>query len=173
MYDIYLFRYTTLLNSTSPPKSFRSVMAASVTAMVLMIFSEALSISPRALTNVVNFVLKGISRIVNFDNWQWVWKHLIIHIRLFKNKLCCNTLSTMCFSISHPVRSNKSQTINPVHIAMLAIQKESSCKLVYPGSSYYSPNLPFICHKMKYGHAYCWQLVAVFATKTSPKIHFR
>ena len=64
-------------------------MAPSVLAVILMIFSEAISISPRALTSAVNFVLKGMSRIGNFDNWQW--KYLIIHIRLFKNILCCNT----------------------------------------------------------------------------------
>ena len=76
---------------TLPQKSFRSVMAPGVAAVILMIFSEALSVSSRALTNAINFVLMSMALIVNFDNWQWVWKHLIIHIRLFKNILCCYT----------------------------------------------------------------------------------
>ena len=42
-------------------------MAPVVAAVILMIFSETLSVSPRALTNAVNFVLKGMSRIVKFD----------------------------------------------------------------------------------------------------------
>ena len=67
------------------------------------------SVSPRALTNAVNFVLKNMSRIVNFGYWQWVWKHLIIHIHLFKNILCCNTLlKKIVFSISLPIRSKYS-----------------------------------------------------------------
>ena len=45
-------------------------MDPSVAAVILVIFSEALSVSPRALTNAVNFVLKGMSRIVNFDNFD-------------------------------------------------------------------------------------------------------
>ena len=44
-------------------------IAPSVAAVILMIFSDALSVSPRTLTNAVNFVSKGMSRIVNFDNW--------------------------------------------------------------------------------------------------------
>ena len=43
-------------------------MALSVAAVILMIFGEALSVNPRALTSAVNFVLKGMSRIGNFDN---------------------------------------------------------------------------------------------------------
>ena len=77
---------------TSPKKSFRSVMAPSVTAIILIIFSNVLSVSPRVLTSEANFILKGMSRIVNFPNWPWVWKHLIIDIRMLKNLLCCNTL---------------------------------------------------------------------------------
>ena len=45
-------------------------MAPTVAAVILMFFSEALSVSPLALTNAVNLVLKGMSRIVNLDNWQ-------------------------------------------------------------------------------------------------------
>ena len=96
--------------STPNQNSFRSVMVPSVVAVILMIFRETLSVNPRALTSAVNFVLKGMSRIGNFDNWQWVWKYLIIHIRLFKNILCCNTLLkiTLSFSISLPIRSKYS-----------------------------------------------------------------
>ena len=79
-------------------------MAPSVAVVILMIFSEALSVSPRTLTNAVNFVLKGMSRIVNFDNWQWVLKDLIIHIHLLKNILCCNT-KTFWFLISLLIHS--------------------------------------------------------------------
>ena len=39
-------------------------MAPSVAAVILMNFSEALSVSPRALTNAVKFVLNGMPRIV-------------------------------------------------------------------------------------------------------------
>ena len=48
----------------------------------------------RASTSEVSFVWKGISRIVDFDNWQWVWKELIFHIHLLKNLLWYNTLLT-------------------------------------------------------------------------------
>ena len=59
-------------------------MAPSVTAVFYgFFFSEALSGNRRVLPNEVNIVLKGISHIVNFDNWQWVLKYLIVHIRLF------------------------------------------------------------------------------------------
>ena len=57
-------------------------------------YNETLSVSPCVLTSGVSFVSKGISRIANFNNWQWFWKYLIIHIRSFKNELRCNTLST-------------------------------------------------------------------------------
>ena len=43
-------------------------MPPSVAAIILMIFNEAPSVSPCTVTNAVNFVLKGMSRIVNFDN---------------------------------------------------------------------------------------------------------
>ena len=66
-------------------------MAPSVTANILTIFNEALSVSPRVFTSELSFVLKGMSCIVYFDNWQWVWKHLMIDIRLSKNSLCCKT----------------------------------------------------------------------------------
>ena len=49
-------------------KRFRSVRASGVAAVILMIFSVALSVNPRALTNAVNFILKGMSSIVIFDN---------------------------------------------------------------------------------------------------------
>ena len=96
-------------------KSFRSVMAPSVTAVIFKIFfSEALSFSPRVLTTEVNIGFNGMSCIVNFDNWQWVWKYLIIHIRLFKNSLCSNTvLRNLCFWISLPIRSKYSSDNNP------------------------------------------------------------
>ena len=84
-------------------------MAPSVATIILMFFSEALSISTGVLTTEVNIGLKGMSRIVNFANWQWVWKYMIIHIRLFKNSLCYNTvLKKLCFSISLPVCSKYS-----------------------------------------------------------------
>ena len=40
-------------------------MAPGVAAVILMIFSKALSVSPRALTNTINIVLKSMSLIVN------------------------------------------------------------------------------------------------------------
>ena len=55
-------------------------------------FSDALLISTHVLTNEINLVLKGMSRIVNSDNLQWVWINLIIHILLFKNVFFCNTV---------------------------------------------------------------------------------
>ena len=55
-------------------------MAHNVSAVILMIFSDALSVGSRVSTSEVGFVLKGMYRIVNFDNWQWVWKQLIIPI---------------------------------------------------------------------------------------------
>ena len=77
-------------------------------------FSEALSFSPRVLTNEVNIGFNGMSCIMNFDNWQWVWKYLIIYIRLFKNSLCCITvLRNLCFWISLPIRSKYSSDNNP------------------------------------------------------------
>ena len=43
-------------------------MAPTVTAVIAMIFNEALSASPHVLTSEIGFGLKGMSRIVNFDN---------------------------------------------------------------------------------------------------------
>ena len=54
----------------TPPKRFRSVLAPSVTAVILTIFGKALSVNPPVSTREVSFVLKDMSRIVNFDNWQ-------------------------------------------------------------------------------------------------------
>ena len=86
-YAIYAVTYTTQI-------SFRSVLDPSVTTVFLTIFGKALSVNPRVSTSEVYFVLRGVSRIVNFHNWQLVGKLLIIHIRLFKNLLCYNTLLT-------------------------------------------------------------------------------
>ena len=91
-------------------------MAPSVAAVILMVFSEPLLVSSRALPNVVNLVLKGMSRVVNFDNWQWV------------------------FQFHFPFVQNIVQTINLVHVATFAIQKDSPCKHVYPESNYYGLN---------------------------------
>ena len=54
--------------------------------------SEALSISPCVLINEVRFVGKSMYRIINFNNFQWAQKYLIIctHSRnnwLHRNKL--------------------------------------------------------------------------------------
>ena len=46
-------------------------MAPSVTA-IFDDFSEALLVSPRILTSELNIVLKGMPRIMNFNNGQWV-----------------------------------------------------------------------------------------------------
>ena len=45
-------------------------MVPSVAADIVVIFCEALSVSPHALTNAANFISKGMSRIVHFDNYQ-------------------------------------------------------------------------------------------------------
>ena len=112
----------------TPPKLFcRSVMAPSVTANILMIFSEALAISPRVLTSEVSFVLKCMSHIVNFDNWQWVWKNLIIDIRLIKKLLCCNTLVKCAFQFHSHFVQIIVQTINSVHVTKFAMQNDT-CK---------------------------------------------
>ena len=48
-------------------------MAPTVMSVIVMIFfSEALSIGPRILINGVSFVGKSMSRIMNFNNLQWV-----------------------------------------------------------------------------------------------------
>ena len=67
------------------PESFGVSYAPTVaTTVIVMIFSEAWSVIPRALIIDVYLVLKGTSYFVNLDNWQWVFKYLmiqIIHIR--------------------------------------------------------------------------------------------
>ena len=63
-------------------------MAPTVTAVTVIISNEALSISPCVFIIEVSFVLKGMSRIVNLDNWIW---NYIIQIRPFKNWWLCNT----------------------------------------------------------------------------------
>ena len=55
--------------------------------------SEALPISPRVLTNEVNFVGKTMSRIMNFDSLQRVWKYSILY-SLEKKWLHCDKLFT-------------------------------------------------------------------------------
>ena len=139
-------RYTYIYTAQ---KSFRSVMAPSVTGNILMISSEALSVSPRVLTSEVSFVLKGISRNVNPDNRQWIWKHLIIDIRLLKNLLCCNILVKKCvFQFHSSFVQNIVKKIHPVHVTKFDMQKDCPCKQVYPGSNYHCLNLPFIYHNM-------------------------
>ena len=102
-------------------------MAPSVTANILMISSKALSVSPRVLTSEVSLVLKDISNIVNFDNWQWVWKHLIIDIRLLKNVSCCNisTRKFVYFNFTPEFVQNIVKKINHVHVTKFAMQKDS------------------------------------------------
>ena len=114
-FDSYIPTNSVIFTNTPLKKSFRSVMTpTSVTTIILMIFSEVLPVSPRVLTNEVTIALKGMSRIVHFDNWQWVWKYLIIHIRLFKNSCCCHTaLGNLCFAISFPIRSKYSSDNEP------------------------------------------------------------
>ena len=101
-------------------------MAPSVTAVFYVFFSEALSGNRRVLPNEVNIVLKGISHMVNFDNWQWVWKYLIVHIRLFKNSLCCNTvLGNLCFPFHFPFVKNIVKKMSPAHVTKFDVQKDS------------------------------------------------
>ena len=126
-------------------KSFRSHLAASVTAVILTISDTALSVNPRVSASEVSFVLKDMSRVVNFVNWQWVWKHLIVHIRLLKNLFSYNTLLTknVFFELTCRIPSKYSSenpVWNPVHITKIAMQKDSPCKYVYLGSSYYRLN---------------------------------
>ena len=82
---------------TLPKKCFRSLLARSITAFILLICSKALSVSPCVFTNAVNTILKVMSRIVNSDNWQWVWKYLTILSSLLKNSLFCFTWSETYF----------------------------------------------------------------------------
>ena len=119
------FWITIVLNTTayySAPKSFRSVKALELRPLFWWHFSEALSIIPHVLPIEINFVLKGMSRIVNFDYWQGVWKHLIIHIRLFHNIVLQGCIKKNAFPISFPVLSkqgsdNKSFTFYNVSYA--------------------------------------------------------
>ena len=77
---------------------------------IRIIFSEVLSVSPRVLTSEISFVLKDLYRIVNFDNWRWVWNWYSvvkkIHFRFVQN-------------IVH--------TINSVHVTKFGMQKDSVC----------------------------------------------
>ena len=45
-------------------------MASTFSAVIVVIFYEELSVGPRVFTNGLSFVLKGMYRIVNFNNWQ-------------------------------------------------------------------------------------------------------
>ena len=101
---------------TPSKNSFRSILAPSVTALILTIFGKALSVNPRVSTSEVSFVLKGMSRIVNFDDWQWVWKHLKIHIRLLKNLLWYNTLLTKIVFFNDE-KGNKQNLLSKLHFS--------------------------------------------------------
>ena len=76
------------------PKSFMSVMAPTVTAIIAITISEALLVSPCVLTSQVSIALKGMPHMVYLDNWQSVWKYSMLYIRSFKRWLCCHTLFT-------------------------------------------------------------------------------
>ena len=57
----------------TPPKKVLGHLCLPLLRLLLWwFFSEALSISPRVLINEVSFVGKSISRIMNFNNFQWV-----------------------------------------------------------------------------------------------------
>ena len=47
-------------------------MGPAVTTVIVVIFNEALPVSPRLLTREVSVVLKGMFRIMNCDNWLQV-----------------------------------------------------------------------------------------------------
>ena len=91
----------------TPPKKFQVSYGPIVTAVIVIIFSETLSVGPCVLTIEVSDVLKGISRFVNSNHWQWAWKYLIIRIRLFNAWLRCNTLSTKILFFNSTSDSSK------------------------------------------------------------------
>ena len=127
-------------------------MARTVAAVILMIFSEALSVSPRALTNAVNFVLKGMSRIGDFDDWQGVWKYLIIHIRLFKNMLCCNTLLKTCgFQFHFPFVQNIVVTLWMSSFNLVIDEGDRSVS--YNGQQF--PNMVILHYRLCSSHVKC------------------
>ena len=91
-------------------------------------FSEAGSISLRVLTSGASLVLKGMSRRVNFDNGQWVWKHLIIHIRWLKIYCVAVRYQRCVFQFHFWLVQNIFHTMNQVYITKFPMRKDSRCK---------------------------------------------
>ena len=56
---------------TAPPKCSDD-FAPTVTATIVTMFGEAVSVSPHTSISEVSVVLRGMSRVEIFDKWQWI-----------------------------------------------------------------------------------------------------
>ena len=94
------------------PKRFKSVMIPILMGVTVIIFSETLSFNFCIVTSEWSFALKGVSRIVHFENCQWVRKYVIIHICSLKHLLYCDILSTQLVYFNSIADSFKSSSDN-------------------------------------------------------------
>ena len=61
-----------IIDVYTAPKNVQTIMAPTVTATIVMMFGEAVSVSPHISFSEVSVVLRGMSRVVIFDKWQWI-----------------------------------------------------------------------------------------------------
>ena len=119
---------------------FKSTMARTAKTLICD-FNQTLSYISRIWTIEGRLGLKAISRVDNFDNWQWIWKYSMIHIHLLNRDCVATHFSrNWCFSIQLPIRLKCISNNVPVHVIRFSIYQNCLYNKVYPGSSHYCIN---------------------------------